>query len=270
MRDYGQVQSSFWRSSDVRGTADEAGWSDGAKLLALYLLTGPHTAALGCFPLPDGYVMADLGWASETVVERFAELSRKGYAYRFGDVVFLPNFLRWNPIQNGNIAKARLIELEALPSKEAKSHAARALLAFCAFLNADQKVLLETLSKGLPKRYAKSDPILTDPNQPKKPARKRATSVDFRTWIESLSGADAIPADDPIFEYARKAGIPIDFLELSWKRFEEAMTDGGKSQKDWRAHYRNAVKGNWYKLWWFTPDGDCKLTTQGEQARRAA
>ena len=97
---------------------------------------------------------------------------------------------------------------------------------------------------------------------------RKSAAVEIDTWLSSLDG-DAIPASDPIFAYAESAGIPVDFLELSWLRFVEAMRDSKKRQKDWRAHYRNAVKGNWHKLWWFSPEGDCRLTTAGEQAKRA-
>ncbi len=102
------------------------------------------------------------------------------------------------------------------------------------------------------------------------PKRPRRPSVEFSAWLSSLGEADAIPADDPIFDYASKAGIPNDFLELSWQRFVQAMRESDTRKKDWRAHYRNSVRGNWYKLWWAAPDGTLKLTTVGEQARRAA
>lgn len=96
---------------------------------------------------------------------------------------------------------------------------------------------------------------------------KRGVEID--TWLTAVGDGEAIPADDPIFDYAEKAGIPRDYLELSWLRFCEDMRERKTRKKDWRAHYRNAVRNNWYKLWWF-PDGGCALTTAGEQARRAA
>ncbi|MGN2244913.1 YdaU family protein [Frateuria sp. GZRR33] len=99
------------------------------------------------------------------------------------------------------------------------------------------------------------------------PEGRKSSATEIDTWLRSLDG-DAIPADDPIFSYAENAGIPLDFLELSWHRFVEDMRERGKRQKDWRAHYRNAVKGNWLKLWWLQ-DGEYRLTTAGEQARRA-
>lgn len=107
----------------------------------------------------------------------------------------------------------------------------------------------------------------------KEPSRKRAESsgVEIDTWLDSLpADADPIPSDDPIIDYAAKAGIPLDYLELAWDRFAEDYRNKRKRQKNWPATFRNAVKGNWGKLWWFTPDGECKLTTAGEQARRAA
>lgn len=99
------------------------------------------------------------------------------------------------------------------------------------------------------------------------PEGRKSSATEIDTWLRSLDG-DAIPADDPIFAYAENAGIPLDFLELSWHRFVEDMRERGKRQKDWRAHYRNAVKGNWLKLWWLQ-DGEYRLTTAGEQAKRA-
>lgn len=110
---------------------------------------------------------------------------------------------------------------------------------------------------------------------PKKPApsKKRSASdsaVELQTWLDSLEGKDAIPADDPIFEYAEKSNIPLDYLELSWRAFVRDMRERKTRKKDWRAHYRNAVRGHWYKLWWFDKDGVCQLTTSGVQERRNA
>lgn len=283
MREYGQIQSTFWQADDI------ADLSDQAKLLACYLLTGPHSNGIGCFRLTDGYLVDDLGWPAETVSERFAELFRKGFAYRSGRVVFIPNFLRWNRIANGNVAKARFAEWDALPKGELKSRAARAMLEFCGHWQPDHIKALETVSQTVTETpstgYANQDPTRTNPD-PEKEREKTPTqetladlapetrpvrgAVEIDTWLSSLGEADAIPADDPIFDYAQRTGIPRDFLELSWERFVEEMRTRRKRQKDWRAHYRNAVRNNWLKLWWFSPEGDCRLTTAGEQARRAA
>lgn len=104
----------------------------------------------------------------------------------------------------------------------------------------------------------------------KKREKPVSRNQKLQTWLDSLGEVDAIPADDPIFEYATKARIPLEFLELSWKRFCEDMHERGTLKANWRAHYRNAVRGNWYKIWWFAPDGECQLTTVGKQAQRVA
>lgn len=111
MRDYGQVQCHFWQSTEVQG------FSDVGKLLALYLLTGPHSNGIGCYRLPDGYIMADLGWSSETVSKGFRELIQTGFVYRCEQtqLVLIPKFLRWNQIANPKIAAARLKELNQIP-----------------------------------------------------------------------------------------------------------------------------------------------------------
>lgn len=84
-------------------------------------------------------------------------------------------------------------------------------------------------------------------------------------------GEKPIPDDDPIFAYAESIGLPHEYLALAWTWFKAARA--GKQQKGivgWRAHFRDAVKGNWPKYWWPTDDGGWKLTPAGEQARRAA
>lgn len=161
MREYGQIQSAFWQSPDAQS------FSDAGKLLAAYLMTGPHTNGLGCFRLPDGYVMADLGWSSEMVTKGFAELFAKGFANRFDGVVFIPNFLRWNRISNGNIAVARFAEFDALPKGESKSLAARAMLEFCGHWRDADKRVLETVCQTLSKGYANQNPTQPNPERTK-------------------------------------------------------------------------------------------------------
>ena len=108
MRDYGSVQTCFWSNTDIQHLSDQA------KLLALYLLTGPHTNMLGCFRMPIGYIAEDLSWSSETVVKRFKELSQISFAVRdeISQWVLIPKFLQWNAIENPNQGKSiqRLFE----------------------------------------------------------------------------------------------------------------------------------------------------------------
>lgn len=100
------------------------------------------------------------------------------------------------------------------------------------------------------------------------PLKPKTGPVTIDTWIDSLDGVDPIPEGDPVFAYADTVGIPQDLLTLSWLCFVRAHRESGKRQKDWRATYRNAVRGNWYKVWYLNPaTGECTLTSNGAQAQ---
>lgn len=100
-----------------------------------------------------------------------------------------------------------------------------------------------------------------------KPARSSSGAVEIKTFLANHKAADEkpIPPDDPIFDYASETGIPQEFLRLCWLEFVERNQASGKRQKDWRAAFRNCVRGNWYKLWWIDGADYC-LTTTGKQA----
>lgn len=83
------------------------------------------------------------------------------------------------------------------------------------------------------------------------------------------SGAKAIPDDDQIFKYAETIGLQTAMLEASWSEFKASHIDKPKTYADWRAAFRNSVRGNWYRIWFLTDGEAAKWTTQGEQARRA-
>ena len=62
MRIYGAVQVCFWANAETQYLSDQG------KLLAIYLLTGPHSNMIGCFRLPDGYITEDLRWPNQSVL----------------------------------------------------------------------------------------------------------------------------------------------------------------------------------------------------------
>lgn len=178
MREYGQIQCSFWQSARAEG------WSSEATQLGAYLLTSPHSNGIGCYSLPDGYIAADLGWDEKQIRKGFEELSRNGFADRFGTVVFLPKFMRWNPIANGNVAKARQGEWEALPKGEAKLRCAKVLLEFGNHWSDGFRTVLETVSEG----YTEQNPTQPNPEPTQPKARERAQpfdpiSIDLPEWL---------------------------------------------------------------------------------------
>jgi uncharacterized phage protein (TIGR02220 family) len=96
MRIYGSIQVRFWENADVQKLSDKA------KLLAIYLLTGPHSNMLGCLRLPEGYIKEDLRWESHDVKNAFLELININFLTRDDHThwIVIHEFLNWNPIQN--------------------------------------------------------------------------------------------------------------------------------------------------------------------------
>lgn len=156
MREYGQIQCSYWQR------AIEEEWSNDAMLLGTYLLSSPHSNGIGCYRLPPGYVSDDLNWEPERVSKGFRELFEKGFCNRIGSVVLIPKFLRWNPIANQNVGKARAKEFETIPNTEAKQAAAVGLLEFGNHWPKGFMDRLEGFAKPFRERYAEQHP--TQPN----------------------------------------------------------------------------------------------------------
>jgi hypothetical protein len=159
MRVYGKVKSTFWTRTKRL--------SDRGKLLAVYLLSCPHGSTSGCFYLPPAYIMGDLGWVSETVTDTLAELSRNGFAYHCerSDWVLMPNFIKHNPPENGNVGKRLAVEASAIPDDFTY------LPEFIAALKPYAERLpkgfikeLETVRQTNPERYANPTPLPTTPN----------------------------------------------------------------------------------------------------------
>lgn len=112
MREYGQVQCALWTNPRFKTLSADA------RLLFVYLLSGPHSNGLGCYALPMGYVCADMKWVSERVSKGFQELFQNGFSSycETTEFVFIQGYLKWNPISNGNVAKAREKEFNDVPS----------------------------------------------------------------------------------------------------------------------------------------------------------
>ena len=182
MREYGQIQTNFWTHPDITDLSDQA------KLLFLYVITGPHTNGIGCFYLPDGYIMADLNWSKENCFETLSELFRKGLMRRCETTkwVFVPNFLRWNRISNDNVAKGRRKEADYVP----KNFTYYNELIVCLLKNTKPfQNRFETLSK--PYRNREPDPE-PDP-EPEPYIKTHKTTMS----IKENSDAESCEPDEP-------------------------------------------------------------------------
>lgn len=108
------------------------------------------------------------------------------------------------------------------------------------------------------------EPLVLDGAKP-----RGRTLITFDKWIESLNGEDAIPEDHEVFRYADGAGLPREFVELAWAKFQRTYTGEGKKYRDWGKAFRKAVEDNWFHLWRVNSQtGEYFLTAEAQAFKR--
>jgi len=235
MREYGQIQCSFWSDPDVQSVSNDA------KLIATYLLSGPHSNGLGCYRIPDGYIQADLGMTPQTISKGFAELFNIGFCLRCDatNFVVMPKFLKWNQIANPKVGSAREKEFKTIPDKF--SHYSVLCLSILEHGNHLSNGF-ETVLKG----YAIQDPILPDhtkPNQdrivdpPKEPPKEKP-----KTKKGSRLSLLTLPDDWETFCRENRPDLQPHSVFEQFKDYW-ASVPGQKGVKlDWLATWRNWVR----------------------------
>ena len=97
--------------------------SDDAKLIFLFSLTHPNMTMLGAMRATIPGLADELGWLPERFGERFAEPLAKGlFSYdQNGKLLWVRNYLMYNPIENPNQLTAAISALDLLPECHTKS-----------------------------------------------------------------------------------------------------------------------------------------------------
>jgi hypothetical protein len=190
MPSYFKVFTKFWGDPDMDRCSDDA------KLLALYLLTGPHRRSEGLFRLPKLYICSDLGWTLERLAEPFRELLGEPFgepgfmAYdEQAQVVLIRKALKYQPPENDNQVVACIRQLEDLPDTPLTSEFRRLAERYS-----------ERLAKRLPEGFGKPlpDPLTPTPAPTQKinPIVEQARPADpitdvFGAWKDSTGKARA-------------------------------------------------------------------------------
>lgn len=167
--------------------------------------------------------------------------------------VSLPNFDR----HNGKTAKNR-----ALTAKRVANFKANAL--------DNDEGNGKSVSGALPKEEKRREEVNNPPIPPKGEKPKKERSIGFPEFIKRCkeAGETPIPDGHAVFEYAKEARIPDEFLTLHWLEFKARYADGKKKYIDWRSVFSKSVRGNWFHLWYAPKDGsEYRLTTDGVQAQ---
>lgn len=100
---YGKVHDVYWEDDKIETLSDRA------ALLALFLITGPHRNAIGCFKLGMGTITDNLRfqkWGIEGVSEALRELIAMGFMVRDDRTgwTFIINALKHDPIKGAKAA----------------------------------------------------------------------------------------------------------------------------------------------------------------------
>ena len=110
MSRYTAIHSIIWRD-DVFNSLSEK-----VKLFFIYTLTSPHSNMLGLYLLPKSYIAYDMHWALKDVDKVIQELRELDFIrYDEKEIIYIPRFLKHNPITNINQMKGACNTLLNLP-----------------------------------------------------------------------------------------------------------------------------------------------------------
>lgn len=138
-------------------------WSDSkfidltndGKLLFLYVLSCKHRNMVGIYPLPIPYGSYDLNWDNQRFKKGLQELLKQRLInYNFDtDIIFVKNFLKYNPLENPNQVKGAMKALDTIHLNGITPEFISDLQVLDKeFLNPLIKLLSKRLGKGLPKQ----------------------------------------------------------------------------------------------------------------------
>lgn len=103
--------------------------------------------------------------------------------------------------------------------------------------------------------------------EPKPRAKRESKPLQTLRTFRADGGLLVRVGDDPLLAYADSINLPDDFLRIAAHAFDARFLPTEQKQRDWPAHFRNAVQSNWFRLWW-DDAGTWRLTTAGKQAER--
>jgi hypothetical protein len=108
---YGVIDCSFWNDRRFQGVTGHV------REALLYLLSSPHINHIGCYRISPEYMALDLEWTADDARTAIRDLQKIGLVkYDWEqEVVFVPLYAKWNPLNRGNMDKAACSDAKNLP-----------------------------------------------------------------------------------------------------------------------------------------------------------
>lgn len=201
MRDFAKISCSIWHSRKFRSLPN-----DDCRLVYLYLHTNPHVNSLGCYVLPFGYAIADLGWNDmdtdpiryRDCIEALCDSGLIGFDPA-ESVVRIVDFLKHSPFSNEKHAKGAVKILYHIPDCAEKSILINELRGM-KHVHADiipsiQDRVSDTVSK--PYRYTETETeteTLAKPREDEPDFQRQNLPTAKSACGEAELGKDRIPA----------------------------------------------------------------------------
>lgn len=138
---YRKIYPRIWRDPGFRDLPETA------RILALYLLTGPQTNRVGVFMFSLATAAEDLKVGVETLRRRLADVSQT-FGWLFdadARVLYIPSWWAWNPPENQNVLAGNLKDLHEVPPCALTE-------AFANNLEALPQTFHQTFTQGIAKR----------------------------------------------------------------------------------------------------------------------
>ena len=237
---YGKVHQTFWTDPKTRA------FSDDAKLLAVYLVSGPHRAAIGAMRLPVGYIVSDLRWKDTRIEQALLEMEKAGFIARDRESEWLCviNQVKYDPPTNPNQVRSLAKAANEIGCESIRQVCTTAVITHLKALGNDFGSLFE----GLAKAFETPGPVLTCPDHVQDHVRVH----------------DRAPGPDPVPE-ALRAGrapnatrIPDDWQPSdalkAWALEHEPSVDANRETLKFLDYWRassgaKARKSDWDATW---------------------
>jgi len=103
---YSKVQSTLFNSDKFRKL------NDFEKNVYTYLLISPHGNSAGLYRLPEGYATTDIDCSAQRYRNAIKKITDVGLIAVDGDLIFIKQFLRWNPYSSWKHTKGSVKEVK--------------------------------------------------------------------------------------------------------------------------------------------------------------
>ncbi len=268
---YGKVHDAYWESETIDSLSDRA------ALLGLFLISGKHRNAIGCFKIGIGAITDEprFGkWGIEGVSNALRELSEGGFIARDDRTgwTFIVNALKHDPIK-GYKAAAHAVGLFLAIPKNLSFHSelSRKLSASIEAAKAEAKEWKE------PKGYPFDTPSIPQPSplpspepyplpEPQPPAAR-----NLEEGFEGFWEVYPLKADEPkarkAYIAARKAGASVEEITAGAVRYRD--DPGRKPEFTQKPHNWLAGKG-WSARPAEPPPKPGELSADEKEANRLA